>query len=234
MKLYRIMALIERDMRKFFRSPALMMASMIFPLVQLVVLGYAFGGKIKGRNASRWWIRTIPSNRGEFSEMFNGIAAGPQTFRVIDYDSQERRARRSARRIRARRRRDSRRFFAPLLPARPPAHRSSRGQHRPIRLQLDRRAHSGDGERTERAVRGAAAGSGRATQRRRSVSLRRIHQISARRLDCHVHFHRGDDRRRHHLHRRQIARPARRLSADAHSQNGAGPGPDRCGHDQRP
>ena len=46
MKFYRIFALIERDMRKFFRNPALMMASMIFPLVQLVVLGYAFGGKI--------------------------------------------------------------------------------------------------------------------------------------------------------------------------------------------
>ena len=46
MKFYRIFALIERDMRKFFRNPALMMASMVFPLVQLVVLGYAFGGKI--------------------------------------------------------------------------------------------------------------------------------------------------------------------------------------------
>ena len=48
MKFYRVWALIERDMRKFFRSPALMMSSMIFPLVQLVVLGYAFGGVIKG------------------------------------------------------------------------------------------------------------------------------------------------------------------------------------------
>ena len=48
MKFGRIWALIERDMRKFFRSPALMMSSLIFPLVQLVVLGYAFGGKIKG------------------------------------------------------------------------------------------------------------------------------------------------------------------------------------------
>jgi ABC-2 type transport system permease protein len=33
-------------MRKFFRSPALMMAAMVFPLVQLIVLGNAFGGKI--------------------------------------------------------------------------------------------------------------------------------------------------------------------------------------------
>ena len=45
-KLSRMWALIERDMRKFFRSPALMMTSMVFPLMQLIVLGYAFGGKI--------------------------------------------------------------------------------------------------------------------------------------------------------------------------------------------
>src|ERR1700751_1204439 len=42
-----MLAIIEREMRKFFRSPALMMASMIFPLVQLIVLGNAFGGKIR-------------------------------------------------------------------------------------------------------------------------------------------------------------------------------------------
>ncbi len=43
----RAMAIVERDLRKFFRSPALMMAAMVFPLVQLVVLGNAFGGKIR-------------------------------------------------------------------------------------------------------------------------------------------------------------------------------------------
>ena len=43
----RMMAIVERDLRKFFRSPALMMAAMVFPLVQLIVLGNAFGGKIK-------------------------------------------------------------------------------------------------------------------------------------------------------------------------------------------
>jgi len=42
----RMMAIVEREMRKFFRSPALMLASMIFPLVQLIILGNAFGGKI--------------------------------------------------------------------------------------------------------------------------------------------------------------------------------------------
>ena len=43
----RIWALIERDLRRFRRSPTLIVVSMILPLVQLVVLGYAFGGKIK-------------------------------------------------------------------------------------------------------------------------------------------------------------------------------------------
>src|SRR6202051_5373830 len=42
----RMMAIVEREMRKFFRSPTLMMASMIMPLVQLIILGNAFGGKI--------------------------------------------------------------------------------------------------------------------------------------------------------------------------------------------
>ena len=45
----RMLAIIERELRKFFRSPALMMVSMIFPLVQLMILGNAFGGKIRRR-----------------------------------------------------------------------------------------------------------------------------------------------------------------------------------------
>src|SRR5579863_5811081 len=86
MKFYRVSALIERDMRKFFRSPALMMASMIFPLVQLVVLGYAFGGKIKGANVA-FVDRDHSVESLQVREMLNGIATGPQTFRVIDYNS---------------------------------------------------------------------------------------------------------------------------------------------------
>lgn len=86
MKLYRVAALIERDMRKFFRSPALMMVSMVFPLVQLIVLGYAFGGKIK--NAT---VAVVDQNHSVESrrlrEMFNGISAGPKTFRVVEYNS---------------------------------------------------------------------------------------------------------------------------------------------------
>jgi ABC-2 type transport system permease protein len=86
MKFSRVGALIERDMRKFFRSPALMMSSMIFPLVQLVVLGYAFGGKIKGAV-----IGVVDNDHSvesrRIDEMFNGISAGAQTFRVVNYSS---------------------------------------------------------------------------------------------------------------------------------------------------
>lgn len=86
MKWFRISALIERDMRKFFRSPALMMASMVFPLVQLVVLGYAFGGKIKDVTVAVVdQDHTTESRR--VREMFEGIATGPKTFRVVAYDS---------------------------------------------------------------------------------------------------------------------------------------------------
>jgi len=86
MKLQRISAIIERDMRKFFRSPALMMSSMIFPLMQLIVLGYAFGGKIKGIK-----IAVVDEDRTAESrnvrQRFDAIVAGPQTMKTEDYHS---------------------------------------------------------------------------------------------------------------------------------------------------
>ena len=43
----RMWAIVERELRKFLRSPALMLVSLVFPLIQLIVLGNAFGGKIR-------------------------------------------------------------------------------------------------------------------------------------------------------------------------------------------
>ncbi|MGD0910148.1 MAG: ABC transporter permease [Candidatus Acidiferrales bacterium] len=86
MKLQRIFAIIERDMRKFFRSPALMMSSMIFPLMQLIVLGYAFGGKIKGIK-----IAVVDEDRSaesrDIRQRFDAIVAGPQTIKIANYSS---------------------------------------------------------------------------------------------------------------------------------------------------
>ncbi len=84
MRLYRIFALIERDMRKFFRNPALMMASMIFPLVQLVVLGYAFGGKIT--NVEVGLVDKDTGNPAlQVRAGLNAIAQNPRTFRLSEY-----------------------------------------------------------------------------------------------------------------------------------------------------
>ncbi|HKV48417.1 MAG TPA: ABC transporter permease [Candidatus Acidoferrales bacterium] len=86
MKFYRVWALIERDLRKFFRSPALMMVSMIFPLVQLLVLGYAFGGKIKNAPVAFVDLDHSVESR-KVREMFQAVAAGPQTFKIVDYNN---------------------------------------------------------------------------------------------------------------------------------------------------
>jgi ABC-type multidrug transport system permease subunit len=86
MKLERILAIVERDMRKFFRSPALMMSSMIFPLMQLIVLGYAFGGKIKGIKVAVVDKDQSVASR-EIRERLYAVAEGPRTMRPLDYSS---------------------------------------------------------------------------------------------------------------------------------------------------
>jgi ABC-2 type transport system permease protein len=45
--MHRAWAIIEREMRRFRRSPMVIVMSMIMPLAQLLVLGYAFGGNVK-------------------------------------------------------------------------------------------------------------------------------------------------------------------------------------------
>jgi ABC-type multidrug transport system permease subunit len=86
MKLYRIAAIIERDMRKFFRNPMLMIATMVFPLTQLIVLGYAFGGKIRGVD-----VALVDQDGGSEAravlQRLDSLATGPQTFRTVDYNS---------------------------------------------------------------------------------------------------------------------------------------------------
>ena len=83
-KFYRVWALLERDMRKFFRSPTLMVSSMVFPLMQLITLGYAFGGKIKNVD-----VAIVDQDHSAISrtvrENINGIVAGPKTFRLVEY-----------------------------------------------------------------------------------------------------------------------------------------------------
>jgi len=83
----RTLAIIEREMRKFFRSPALMMVSMIFPLVQLIVLGNAFGGKIRDAK-----MGIVDEDHGtqaiRIKEAFDSVHATARTFVTVPYDDE--------------------------------------------------------------------------------------------------------------------------------------------------
>ncbi|PWU11050.1 MAG: ABC transporter permease [Verrucomicrobia bacterium] len=82
--MHRILAMIERDLRRFRRSPALIVISMVMPLVQLVVLGYAFGGKVKHLQ-----LAVVDQDHSvsaiKLKEMFQAVAANARTFEPIPY-----------------------------------------------------------------------------------------------------------------------------------------------------
>lgn len=81
----RMLAIVEREMRKFFRSPTLMMASMIFPLVQLIVLGNAFGGKI--RDAKLGLVDQDGGTQAlKIKEAFDSVRANIRTFEPVYYN----------------------------------------------------------------------------------------------------------------------------------------------------
>ena len=83
----RIWAIIERDLRRFRRSPTLMIMSMVMPLVQLVVLGYAFGGVVKNlRLGIVDQDHAVPAIK--LREMCLAVAANARTFEPISYDDQ--------------------------------------------------------------------------------------------------------------------------------------------------
>jgi len=84
----RMMAIVEREMRKFFRSPALMLVAMIFPLVQLIVLGNAFGGKI--RDAKLGLVDEDGGTQAlKIREAFDSVHANMRTFEPVYYSDEK-------------------------------------------------------------------------------------------------------------------------------------------------
>src|SRR5438093_10925863 len=84
----RMMAIVERELRKFFRSPALMLVSMIFPLIQLLVLGNAFGGKI--RDAKLGLVDEDGGTQAlKIREAFNSVRANLRTFEPVYYHDEK-------------------------------------------------------------------------------------------------------------------------------------------------
>ena len=83
----RVWAIIERELRRFRRSPTLIIVSLIFPVVQLVVLGYAFGGIVKHLK-----VGVVDQDGGvpalQVRELCNAVAMGAKTFETIEYSDQ--------------------------------------------------------------------------------------------------------------------------------------------------
>ena len=85
--MHRIWAIIERDLRRFRRSPTLVVMSIVMPILQLVILGHAFGGKIRNLE-----VGVVDQDHGvpavKLKEMFQAVAANARTFETIAYSDQ--------------------------------------------------------------------------------------------------------------------------------------------------
>jgi ABC-2 type transport system permease protein len=80
----RAMAIIEREMRRFRRSPMLIVMSMIMPIAQLVVLGYAFGGNVKHLK-----LAVVDQDHGvpavRIRELAGAASSGARTLDLVEY-----------------------------------------------------------------------------------------------------------------------------------------------------
>jgi ABC-2 type transport system permease protein len=80
----RAWAIIERELRRFRRSPMLIVMSMIMPLVQLVVLGYAFGGNVKHLK-----LAIVDQDHGvpavRVRELASAVSSGARTIDLVEY-----------------------------------------------------------------------------------------------------------------------------------------------------
>jgi ABC-2 type transport system permease protein len=80
-------AIVEREMRKFFRSPMLMIMSLMMPILQLLIMGNAFGGKIVGER-----VAVVDYDHGpqavKIREAFDAIAVNIKTFTTVEYTNE--------------------------------------------------------------------------------------------------------------------------------------------------
>jgi ABC-type multidrug transport system permease subunit len=82
--MHRMWAIVERELRRFRRSPALIVMSLMFPVIQLVVLGYAFGGQV--RNLKLGIVdqdHRLPAVK--LRELTLAVTANARTFDTVDY-----------------------------------------------------------------------------------------------------------------------------------------------------
>ncbi len=78
----RLLAVIERDLKKFRRNPVVLAMSILMPIIYLVILGNSFQGKLTSLP-----VVIVSHDTGPFAkrvvENLRAIEAGPQTFTLI-------------------------------------------------------------------------------------------------------------------------------------------------------
>ena len=78
-----ILAIAERELRKFFHSPLLIFVVMAGPLLQLILMGHAFGGRI-----TRAPVGLVDHDHGQqavcLRQAFQSLAANANTFTTIE------------------------------------------------------------------------------------------------------------------------------------------------------
>src|SRR6476619_3191951 len=83
----RTWAIVARELRRFRRSPILIVISMVFPLVQLIILSYAMGGNVKHLK-----VAVVDQDGGvpavRVRELAGAVAGGANTFETVQYADQ--------------------------------------------------------------------------------------------------------------------------------------------------
>ena len=78
----RVLAVIDRDMKKFRRNPLVLGMSILMPIIYLVILGNSFQGKLKALP-----LVVVNQDTGPYSrsivENLRAIEAGPETLHVL-------------------------------------------------------------------------------------------------------------------------------------------------------
>lgn len=82
--MHRMWAIMERELRRFRRNPTMIILSMLLPVIQLCILGYAFGGNVKHLK-----VGIVDQDHGlqavKIRELAGAVGAGARTFDTIDY-----------------------------------------------------------------------------------------------------------------------------------------------------
>ena len=78
----RLLAVIERDLKKFRRNPVVLAMSILMPIIYLVILGNSFQGKLQALP-----VAVVDQDAGPFArrliENLHAVEEGPKTFVLL-------------------------------------------------------------------------------------------------------------------------------------------------------